>query len=147
VIVLLVIGCIVVLAVLFALARAAKGGDADAPDAFTARSTDLPTRVEPVGRLDPAARPEASLTDVLRDGWGDADIYGEPDESPMRSVAVGEARAPAVVVCDQQEASCVCALPYGHHGPHACDCGGRWTLDQDGEFVAVRLPGIFGAFS
>jgi|GEM_PF-2535554 len=22
----------------------------------------------------------ASLTDVLRDGWGDADIYGEPDE-------------------------------------------------------------------
>lgn len=47
------------------------------------------------------------------------------------------------VVCDAREAFCQCALPYGHDGPHQCECGGAWSF-VGGEWVAVALPGGFG---
>lgn len=47
----------------------------------------------------------------------------------------------AVVVeateCGVIEASCACILPPHHDGPHACDCGGMWSLNP---FRAHALP-------
>jgi hypothetical protein len=53
-----------------------------------------------------------------------------------------------VAICRAMQASCTCALPAGHIGPHVCEsamCGGSWSWD-DGKFRIHRLPsgGIFG---
>lgn len=47
------------------------------------------------------------------------------------------------IVCGTREAGCICVLAPEHDGPHECDCGGRWTFDETGNFVAVRWPQRF----
>jgi hypothetical protein len=43
--------------------------------------------------------------------------------------------------CKAEASRCACALPRGHAGPHICtECSGSWAVNEQGEFVVVRLP-------
>lgn len=68
-----------------------------------------------------------------------APMDGSLDSSPR--ILARQERAS----CDCVEAACVCKLPANHAGAHECDCGGSWTFDEDGSFLAVKLPGVFGS--
>jgi hypothetical protein len=50
----------------------------------------------------------------------------------------------ADVICGAVAASCTCALPVDHDGPHECNpslCTGSWSGDMDmDDFEVVRLP-------
>ena len=46
--------------------------------------------------------------------------------------------------CGETEASCTCFRLKGHTDMHACDCAGRWTYDEEGNFVPGALPIMSG---
>jgi hypothetical protein len=47
------------------------------------------------------------------------------------------------VICGESYLYCKCVLPqHGPDTPHQCDagCGGSWTHDEAGKFIAVTMP-------
>lgn len=58
---------------------------------------------------------------------------------------MGELPLQPLPCCGARAASCLCILPIGHMGAHACEpvCEGTWygdDRDPDQEFTVVTLP-------
>lgn len=45
-------------------------------------------------------------------------------------------------VCANLAGGCVCILAQRHKGSCACECGGRWLIDEAGNFYVVEAPGL-----
>lgn len=58
---------------------------------------------------------------------------------PYEEVLLGVAGPSGGDVCGAEVSRCRCGRAPGHEPPHACDCGGSWTGEDD-SFVPVTFP-------
>jgi hypothetical protein len=45
-------------------------------------------------------------------------------------------------LCGKPAWHCRCVLDVNHDGAHTCDCGGSWTFNERGQFVALSFPRV-----